>query len=248
MALPASRTEFKNFCLRRLGAPVAEINVSDEQVEDAIDFCLSYYTDYHFDATEKVYYKHQITDLDKTNGYIPIPENIMGVINIFDISSALGTSSTDMFSITYQIALNDLWTFMSSSMVPYYMTMQHLRLLEQILVGQQPIRYSRHRNRLHIDMDWKKFETGNYILVEAYEIIDPAEFPDVWKDRWLIDYTTQHIKRQWGENLKKFQGMPMPGNVMFNGQQIFDEAVQKIKDMEQEMIDSYSLPSTIMYG
>jgi hypothetical protein len=248
MALPTSRQEFAAFCLRRLGAPVTEINVAEEQVEDAIDYCLSYYADYHFDGSNKIYYKHQLTQEDITNGYIPLPENILGAVKIFDISSALGTSSTDMFSITYQIALNDIWTFMSSSMVPYYMTMQHIRLLEQLLVGQQAIRYNRHRNLLYIDMDWTKFSVGKYLIVEAYEVVDPDEFSDVWKDRWLIRYTTANIKRQWGEQMKKFAGMPMAGGIMFNGQQIYDEAVEEINKLETEMIDSYSLPSEMLMG
>lgn len=248
MAMPHDRESFKQTCLRRLGKGVLGHALTDEQVEDAIDYCLSYYTDYHFDGSEKIYYKHQLTAQDITNQYITLPENIFGVVQIFDISSALGTSSTDMFSITYQIALNDLWTFMSSSMVPYYMTMQHLRLLEELLVGKQPIRYSRHRNRLHIDMDWTKFVENYYLVVEAYEVIDPDEFPDVWKDRWLILYTTAHIKRQWGENMKKHQGMPMPSGLLLNGQQIFDEAVEEINRLEEEMINSYSIPPAFISG
>ena len=248
MALPISRSDFKETCLRRLGKGVIGISVTDEQVEDAIDYCLSYYADYHFDGSAKLYYKHQLDQTDIDNRYITLPENIMGVVNIFDISSALGTSTTDMFSITYQIALNDLWTFMSSSMVPYYMTMQHIRLLEQLLVGQQPIRYERHRNRLYIDMDWSKFYVGAFVVVEAYEVIDPEEFVDVYKDRWLIRYTTAHIKRQWGENMKKHQGMPMPGGIMLNGQHIYDEAVEEINRLEDEMINTYGLSPEFFTG
>ena len=248
MALPTSRAELKDFCLRRLGKPVVEINISDEQAEDAIDYCLSYYADYHFDGTEKLFYKHQITSTDIANKYITLPENIMGVVNIFDISSALGTSSTDMFSITYQIALNDLWTFMSSSMLPYYMTIQHIQLLEQLLVGKQLIRYNRHRNRLHLDMDWNKFQEGYYLIVEAYEVVDPEIFTDVYKDRWLLRYITAHMKRQWGENMKKHQGMPMPGGILLNGQQIYDEAVEEIRMLEEEMINTYGLSPEMMIG
>lgn len=248
MALPTSRTEFKNFIKRRLGQPVIEVNVSDEQIEDAIDYCLSYYADYHFDGSEKIYYKHQITDTDKTNRYITLPENILGAVQVFPVSPALGTSSTDMFNIQYQIMLNDLWTFMSSSLVPYYMTMQHLSMIEEVLVGQQPIRYNRHRNRLHIDMDWTQATVGAYLVIEAYEVVDPVTYTDVWKDRWLIEYTTQHVKRQWGEQLKKYGSTPLPGGITFNGQQIYDEAVEAIKKMEDEMINSYSLPAVGFIG
>lgn len=246
MALPASRTQFAEHCLRRLGAPVLEINVSDEQVQDAIDVSLSYWNDYHFDGVEKQYYKHQVTEQDRANKYITIPENIIGIVNLFSIGDALSTNN--LFSIRYQIALNDLYTLTNVSIVPYYMAFQHIRLLEEILVGRQPIRYNRHLNKLYIDMDWTKIATDNYLIVEAYEIIDPDTYTNVWKDRWLLQYCTALIKKQWGTNLKKFSGLMMPGGVQFNGQQIYDEAVEEISKLEQEMIYTYSLPVADMVG
>lgn len=248
MALPTTREQFKQFCLRQLGKTVTRVNMSDEQIEDTIDLCLSYYMDYHFDGSEKVYYKHQITQDDMNNKYITLPDNIMGAVSIFDISSALSGSSTNMFSINYQIIQNDMWTFMSGTLVPYYMTMQHLRLLEQILVGHQPIRFNRHRNRLHLDMNWERFSVGQYLIVEAYQVVDPAEFPDVWKDRWLIRYTVANLKKLYGFNLTKYIGAPMPGNIQFNGQKMYDDAVLEIDKLEAEMINSYSLPVSDMIG
>ena len=246
MAFPNSRQSFKDNCLRRLGAPVIEINVSDEQVDDRVDEALSFYWDYHFDGTEKQYYKYQITEQDKTNGYIDLPDNIIGAINIFNIGEGLNTNN--LFNIRYQIALNDLYTLTNVSLVPYYMAMQHIATLEEILVGRQPIRYNRHRNRLHIDVDWNKVNVSEYIIVEAYQIVDPDTFTDCWKDRWLLQYCTALIKRQWGSNLKKFTGMVLPGGVQFNGQQIYDEAIEEIRMLEQEMIVSYSLPVTDLIG
>lgn len=246
MTFPNSRATFKENCLRRLGAPVIEINVSDEQVDDRVDEALTYYWDYHFDGTEKQYYKHQITQQNKTDGYITMPDNIIGVINLFAIGEGLNTNN--LFNIRYQIALNDLYTLTNVSLVPYYMAMQHIATLEEILVGRQPIRYNRHRNRLHIDVDWNKVNTGEYVIVEAYQIVDPDTFTDVWKDRWLLQYGTALIKRQWGNNLKKFSGMMMPGGIQFNGQQIYDEAIEEIRLLEQDMIISYSLPVADMVG
>lgn len=323
MALPTSRAEFKEYCLRQLGKPVIDINVSDEQVEDKIDYCLSYYADYHFDGSETIYYKHKITAADKpdavktiridsggtgysngasvvfsgqhTNeavatvttdvsgtitsitfsghgsgyplaptatvaggsganlvpelgGWIELPDNILGVVKLFDISSAMGSSTSDMFSITYQIALNDLWSFMSSSLVPYYMTMQHISLMQQILVGSPQIRYSRHRNRLHIDINWSKLQVDAFLAVQANEVIDPEVFTDVYKDRWLLRYVTTHIKSTWGSNMKKYQGMPMPGGVLLNGQQIYDEAIEEIKMLEDQMINTYGLSPEMAIG
>lgn len=241
-----NRAGFKEYCLRDLGKPVIDINVDDVQVEDRIDEALRYYFDYHFDGSQKIYYKHQVTDQDKTNGYITLPENIMGVVKIFDLSSAYNTSS--LFDVRYQFAMNDMWLLTSASMAPYVMAMEHLQFMESILIGKVPIRYNRHVNKLYLDMDWNKINTGSYLIVEAYEIVDPAVFADVWDDRWLKEYCTALIKRQWGNNLKKFEGMEMPGGVKFNGQRIYDEAINEIEKLRHEMINSYSLPASDMIG
>ena len=246
MASPITRAEFKENCLRRLGKPVIEINVDDDQVEDRVDEALRYYWDYHFDGSSKTFYKYQITQQDKDNQYVTIPNNIIGVINIFDLGSALGTNN--LFNIRYQIALNDLYTLTSVSMVPYYMAMQHMQFLEQMLVGRQPLRYNRNTNKLHIDMDWDRLNVGDYLIAEAYEVVDPDTFTDAWSDRWLLRYAACLIKQQWGTNLKKFDGMKMPGGLTFNGQRIYEEATAEREQLEQEMIYSYSLPVTDMIG
>jgi hypothetical protein len=246
MAAPTTRSEFKENCLRRLGKPVIEINVDDDQVEDRIDEALRFYWDYHFDGSEKVYYKQQVTAQDKYNKYITLPENILGVVNLFDIGSAIGTNN--LFSIRYQIALNDLYTLTSVNMLPYYMAMSHIQFIEQMLVGKQPLRFNRHTNKLYIDMDWDRVEPGMYIIVEAYEVIDPDTYVDAWSDRWLLRYAACLIKQQWGNNLKKFSGAKMTGGITYNGQQIYDEATQERQELEKEMIYSYSLPVTDMIG
>lgn len=246
MATPTTKATFKEYCLRTLGKPVIEINVDDDQVDDRIDEALKYYWDYHFDGSERTFYKYQITDTDKTNRYITMPENIIGAVNLFPIGQALNTNN--LFNIRYQIALNDLYTLTSVSMVPYYMALTHVQFLEQMLVGQQPIRYNRNVNRLYIDMDWQIVNTGDYIIVEAYQIVDPDVYVDVWKDRWLLRYATCLIKQQWGANLSKFIGMTLPGGIQFNGQRIYDDAIRERGELEREMITSYSLPVTDMIG
>lgn len=245
--VPSSRAEFKAYCLRKLGAPVIEINVDDDQVDDRIDEALRYYWDYHFDGSERIYYKHQVTDTDKANKYITLPENIIGAVSVFSVGDPV-VRSDDLFNIRYQIALNDLYTLTSVSMVPYYMVMEHLSLVSEMLVGKQPIRYSRHKDRLYVDMDWSAFNTGDFLLVEAYEVIDPEVYTDAWGDRWLQNYCTAKIKYQWGSNLTKFIGMSMPGGVQFNGERILTDSQQEIEKMEQEMINSYSLPVLDMIG
>jgi len=246
MAVPTSRAEFTEFCLRKLGKPVIEINVDEDQVGDRIDEALRYYWDYHFDGSEKTYYKKLITQTDIDNKYITMPENIIGVVNIFDLGSALGLNN--LFNIRYQIALNDLYTLTSVSMVPYYMAMNHVQFLEQMLVGKQPLRYNRHINRLYIDMSWDQVSVNNYLIVEAYQVVDPDVYTDAWGDRWLGRYASCLIKQQWGQNMKKFRGMKLPGGIEFNGQQIYDEATAEREQLEKEMIYSYSLPATDMIG
>ena len=247
MAIPASRTDFKEYCLRKLGKPVIEINVDDDQVEDRIDESLKYYWDYHFDGTDKIYYKHAITSTDKANRYITLPDNIIGTVRVFPIGDP-SIRSDDMFNIRYQIALNDLYTLTSVSMVPYYMVMEHLSLIQELLVGKQPIRYNRHKDRLYVDMDWNSINIGEFLLVEAYEIVDPDVWTDAWGDNWLQSYCTELIKKQWGSNLTKFTGMQLPGGIQFNGEKIYDDAVATIEKLEENLINSYSLPVMDMVG
>ena len=247
MAKPTTREDFKEYCLRKLGKPVLEINVDDTQVEDRIDEALAYYHDYHFDGTQKVYLAHSVTAEDKTNKYITIPEAVIGIINIFDIGDSYSTNN--LFNIRYQIALNDLFAFNYGPFAPYYMALQNVALAEELFVGRQSLRYNRHVNRLYIDMDWEaKIATGEYIIVEAYQKVDPDTYSDVWGDRWLQRYATALIKKQWGDNLKKFEGLQMPGGLTFNGQKIWDEATDELTTLEAEMISSYSLPVSDMIG
>jgi hypothetical protein len=247
MATPTTKAEFKEYCLRKLGKPVIEINVDDDQVDDRVDEALRYWYDYHFDGSERVYYKHAITPTDVVNKYITLPENIIGAVSIFSMGDP-SIRSDDLFNIRYQIALNDLYTLTNVSLVPYYMVMEHLSLMTELLVGKQPIRYSRHKDRLYVDMDWNTVAIGEFLLVEAYEVVDPEVYTDAYNDRWLQNYATTLIKEQWGSNLTKFTGMTLPGGVQFNGEKIYDDAVAERRKLEDEMISSYSLPVLDMIG
>ena len=245
MSTPTSKAEFKEYVLRKLGKPVIEINVDDDQVDDRIDEAIRYYWDYHFDGSEKVYYKHLITAEEAANRYITLPENIIGAVRVFPLSQPI--TGGDMFNIRYQIALNDLYTLTSQSMIPYYMTMTHLQFLEQLLVGEHPIRYNRMSNKLYVDTDLS-LQVGQYLVVEAYSVVDPAVYTDAWSDRWLLRYATALVKEQWGNNLKKFDGMKLPGGLTFNGQKIYEEAHQEKIELEHEMVYTYSLPASDMIG
>ena len=247
MAQPTTRKEFREWCLRKLGKPVIEINVDIDQAEDRIDEALSYYWDYHFDGTERIFLKHQVTQTDLDNRYIPVPENVIGAVRIFNLAST-PTFSSSMFSAKYQFILNHIHELTDYNLVNFYMSMQHLQFMEEILAGAQPIRYNRHVNKLYIDTDWEYVSVGDYIVAECYQIVDPDTYTDVWKDRWLQNYATAKIKYQWGTNLTKFTGMQLPGGVQFNGEQILADARDELLRMEEEMISSYSLPVMDMIG
>ena len=246
MSRPTTKATFKEHCLRRLGKPVIEINVDEDQLDDRVDEALDYYADYHFDGFEHTYYKHQVTDTDKTNGYITLPDNIIGVVDLFDIGDA--TSTNNLFNVRYQIALNDLYDLSRYELVPYYMNFQNIRMIEEILVGKQRLRFNRHLNQLHIDMDWNRFNTGDFLVCKAYRVIDPDTYTDVWKDRWLLRYAACLIKLQWGSNLTKFEGMQLPGGVQFNGAKLYDDAFAERQQLEEEIQSNYVYPPEDMVG
>jgi len=248
MATITSRKEFKDYCLRRLGFPVIDINVDDDQVEDRIDDALQYWQDYHFDGLQKVYYITLVTQEDIDNRYIDLSDakdksnnalEIVGVTRIFPIQDSQAT--INMFDLRYQLRLNELYDFTSASYVNYTLTQQHLRSLELMFTGEVPIRFQRHMQKLFIDWAWGASEApvGTVVVAECYAIIDPTTYGRVWDDRWLKRYATAQIKRTWGNNLKKFGGLSLPGGVTLNGDQIYNEAVEEINQLEEDMTNSY---------
>lgn len=246
MAVPTTRQTFKEYCLRGLGVPVTQINVDDDQIEDRIDEALKYYYDYHYDGTEKMYLKHIVTADDITNKYITIPENIIGVVDIFDIGYTVSGSS--MFDIRYQMALNDMYHLTNESLVPYYVMMSKIRLFQEIIVGKQPIRYNRNTNKLYIDANWDKITLGTYIVIVAHQVVDPETYTDAWGDRWLYRYTKALIQEQWGINLTKYSGIQLMGGITFNGDKILNDARSEKAELEASMLDAYSMPAGMMMG
>jgi len=237
MAQPTSRQDFIDYILRKLGAPVIDINVAEEQVEDRVDEAISYWRDYHYNGSQLIYLKHQITEDDKTNKYITLPQGLLGISKIFDLSSSI-SSGAGMFNAQYQFVLNNLDSITGYNVQHYYMTMQHLEFLQEILVGRPLIRYNKHVNRLYVDIDQDTLVVGDYIIIEAYDVIDPNSFPDVWGDRWLQNYAAALVREQWGLNLTKFSGMQLVGGVSFNGEQILAEAREDRQRMEEEATTS----------
>lgn len=246
MSNPSTREQLKDWCLRQLGHPVIEINVDDDQVEDRIDEALQYFQQFHFDGVERTYLKHQITQENIDNGWIPIGENIIGVTKVFPISSS--NASVNMFDLRYQLRLHELYDFTSTSYVNYALTMQHIRTLDLLFSGEQPIRFNRHTNKMYLDWNWKMANVGEWMIVEGWIIIDPEQYNDVYNDRMLKKLATAYIKRQWGNNMKKFAGMQLPGGITMNGQQIFNEADQEAKDLEQLIRDTFEEPPQFLVG
>ena len=244
---PANRDELKDFCLRQLGSPVIQINVDDEQVNDAVELAFEYWNEFHFNGTERTYVKHVITQDDINNEYITVSDSLIGAIRMFPVGgSAL---AMNMFDMRYQLRLNDLWDLSSTSYVNYSLTMQHLATLDLVFTGQQPIRFNRLTNKLYIDLDWKNdLAVGEYIVIEGIVITDPGAYTKVWNDRMLKKLATAYVKKQWGTNMSKFDKMQLPGGVTMRGVDIFNEAVNDINQIEQNIRDTYEQPPGFLVG
>ena len=268
MAEPASRENLKQYALRALGKPVIEINADDDQLEDRIDEAIQYFAQYHYDGVKRTYLKYQYTQADKNrmtgdssetatvgsdstiwkegNNFLAIPSSILSVINIFPFSNK---GNLNLFDVRYQLRLNDLYDFSSTSIINYDNVLRHLDFLDHILVGEKPMRFNQHDNRLYIDMDWKNdLQEDEYLVIECYRRLDPNTYTDVFNDIFLKRYVTALFKKQWGANLSKFNGVAMVGGVTLNGQQIYSESLADIEKLEQEIRSTYELNPAFMIG
>ena len=268
MATPSTRETLKQYCLRNLGKPVIDINVDDDQVEDRIDEALQYFAQYHVDGVERMYLKYLVTADDITrmttdasesvtensvtttykraDNFLVVPSSVISVINVFPLSDR---ANLNMFDVRYQLRLNDLYDFSSTSIVHYEMTMRHLDFLDHILVGEKPMRFNQLSNRLYIDMDWgTDITAGEYLIFEVYRKVDPDTYTDLYDDLYLKRYTTALIKRQWGQNLSKFSGTAMLGGVTLNGPELFSSAIDEQSKLEEEIRLNYEEPPHMQQG
>lgn len=242
-----SRTGMIEYCLRELGAPVVEINVDMDQVEDRVDAAIAFWREFHYDAVELVYLKQEMTANVIAQQYVEISDAVVGINKVFPFYNR--SQGMNIFDVRYQILINDLYSLMSTDIIYYSMVKTQLELINQLLVGQKPIRYNKHANRLFIDMDWERdVNPGDFIIVEAYRILDPEQFTDVYDDRLLKKLATAYIKKQWATNIKKFSGMQLPGGVIIDGNMLYQEASQEAKDIEQEIQDRFELPPDMFVG
>lgn len=237
MALLNTRQDLVNYCFRALGAPVVEINVDMDQVEDRVDEAIEYFRQYHYDGIEKVYLKHQITQQDVDNQYITLPDYIYGITKVFPVAAGTSTSKS-IFDLQYQLRLNDLYDLTSTSVIYYTQVMSHLALLDMTLNGHPVYRFNRMSGKLYIEASWvDEMLVGNYVLVECYRALDPSTATKIYNDIWLKHYTTALLKKQWAINIKKFQGLQLPGGVTIDGDSLYKEAVDEIKELEDEILN-----------
>jgi len=273
MAIPTTKATFQDYCLRSLGSGVVDINISDDQADDRIDEALQYFAQYHYDGVERMYLKHLVTAAEVTrarenatttgtdtvdssitaswlegNNYIPMPSAVVAVLNVFPLTGT-GTGA-NMFDARYQLHLNELFDLSSTSIIHYEMMMMNLDFLEHILVGETPIRFNQHQNRLYIDADWSTDFVGgeDYLVIECYRKLDPATYTDIYDDIFLKRYATALIKRQWGANLSKFDGVALLGGVTMNGGTIYSQADEEIRRLEEEIKLAYEVMPMMAIG
>ena len=344
MTQPTSRTTFKDYCKRKLGHPVVELNLDDDQIEDAIDDAVQYFQEYHYDGTHPEFVKKQIsastqklagsptgtftsgetieggssgiratfhefhsanttirfqspTTKNNSNAeavgdgntyyrditttwtasetitglssgatatvhssttqtfgdidyhYVPLDESYIGITGVIPFSDNL-SGSTNMFSVNYQYALNDLYTMgTAGDMRNYVFTQQYLSMIQNLFSGLPRFRFNKHRDRLYLDIDWSgDLKIDDFVVIEAYQSMNPDTYTDAYGDRFLKKYCTALMKKQWGQNLIKFEGVQLPGGVTLNGRQIYDDAVTELERLEVEGRLEYELPDDLMVG
>lgn len=280
MAQPSTRQELIDYCLRKLGAPVLEINVAEEQIEDLVDDALQFFQERHFDGVYPTFLKYKITQADIDRGkaksvsdvgvdvtdvsttvagvgvtfsyfengnYLKVPDYVIGVNKIFRFEGSNSVSS-GMFSIKYQLFLNDIYYWGSTELLTYAMTKSYLEDIDFLLTTQKQIRFNKRQDRLYLDIDWNNVSVGQYFVIDCYRLLDPSDYSKVWNDSFVKKYLTSLIKRQWGQNLIKFNGVKLPGGVEFNGRQLYDDGQAEIDALMQQMTYDYELPPLDMIG
>jgi hypothetical protein len=281
MAQPSSRQELIDYCKRKLGAPVLEINVADEQIEDLVDDAVQFFQERHFDGVYPTFYKYKITQDDIERGragysggsvgiastsatanivgtattftyfensnYLQMPPNVIGVNKIFMFDGA-NTITSSMFSVKYQLFLNDIYYWGSTELLSYAMVKTYLEDLDFLLNTQKQIRFNKRQDRLYLDVDWSSLRDSQYVIIDCYSTLDPNDYSRVWNDSFIKPYLTSLIKKQWGQNMMKFTGVKLPGGVELNGRQMYDDAQKEIDVLMEKMSNTYELPPYDMIG
>ena len=284
MSTPSSRSEFKQYCLRQLGAPVLEINLADEQCEDLIDDGVQFFQERHFDGVARMYLKYQIrqSDIDRgqaskssdatstagivtttasatiagvsttfdwyeNSNYIQVPPSVIGVFKVFHFDGA-NTITINMFSVKYQLFLNEFYYWGATEILSYAMVKTFLEDIQFALTTEKQIRFNKREDRLYLDIDWGSVTVGDFLVMECFRMLDPNDYTRVWNDSFLKPYVTALMKRQWGQNLLKFQGVKLPGGIELNGRQIYDDGDKDLERIREMMSSTYELPPLDMIG
>ena len=282
MAQPSTRSELITYAKRQLGAPVLEINVADEQVEDLLDDAIQYFQERHFDGVYPSFLKYKLTEDDITRGrsrdgetdnigittttatatidggtttfsftetanYLQLPDDIIGVSKVFHFDGS-NRMSSGMFSLKYQLFLNDVYFYGSTELLTYAMTKTYLEDINFLLTTQKQIRFNKRQNRLYLDIDWSSVSADEFLVFDVFRTLNPNDYAKVYNDSFLKRYFTALVKRQWGQNLMKFQGVKLPGGVELNGRQIYDDAMNDITLIREQMSSTYELPPLDFIG
>ena len=278
MAQPSTRGELIDYCKRQLGAPVLEINVADEQIEDIIDDAVQFFQERHFDGVYQSYRKYAITqeDIDRGQGgttgagittttvdttvgvttqfsytensnYLPIPPEVIGVTKIFHFDGS-NTITNNMFSVKYQLFLNDIYYWGATELLSYAMVKTYLEDINFLLTTEKQIRFNKRQDRLYLDIDWGSVSVGDYLVIDCFTLLDPSSYPRVWNDSFIKPYATALIKRQWGQNMSKFQGVKLPGGIELNGIEMYEQAEKELERIRENMSNTYELPPLDMIG
>jgi len=287
MAQPSTRQELIDYCLRQLGAPVLEINVAEEQIQDLVDDAIQFFQERHFDGVTQVYLKYKVTQQDVDRGkarppgapnaessvgiastsvttnivgnsntftyyensnYLQIPPSIIGINKVFQYDDAQSVSSANMFSFKYQLFLNDIYYWGNTDILSYSMAMSYLETLNFLLNTHKQIRFNQRQDRMYLDVDWSQLRVGEFLIIDCWRAMDPNDYPRVWNDSFLKPYLTALIKRQWGQNLIKFQGVKLPGGIEFNGRQLYDDAQTELDKIQEKMLSTYEIPPLDLIG
>ncbi len=279
MAKPSTRQELVDYSLRKLGAPVLEVNVADEQIDDLVDDTIQFFNERHFDGVERMYLKYKITqdDIDRgkgpsdpgvsgittttvsnsvglttqfnyeeNNNYIQVPDSVIGIEKVFKFDAS--SISGGMFSIKYQLFLNDLYYFNSVELLQYSMTKTYLEDIDFLLTTDKQIRFNKRQGRMYLDIDWGSQNAGDYLIIDCYRALDPANFSKVYNDTFVKQYLTALIKKQWGQNLIKFQGVKLPGGTELNGRQLYEDGERDLAEIRQKMTSDYEMPPLDFIG
>ena len=275
MAKPATRQGLIDYCLRKLGAAVLEINVDDDQIDDLVDDAIQFFNERHFDGVERMYLKYKLTQADidrgqakntdgvgivtttatstniagygtttanwyETSNFIQVPDSVVGIEKIFKFDSS--SISGGMFSIKYQLFLNDLYHFNSVELLQYAMTKSYLEDIDFLLTTDKQVRFNKRQDRLYLDIDWGYESADDWLILDCYRALDPTSFTQVYNDVFLKQYLTALIKRQWGQNLSKFKGVKLPGGIEMNGGEILQSAESELDALRSRMTTEYELP------